>query len=476
MMDGIVRGVGFILLCSLASVFGRAHYALAEDFKLPVPKVETLANGMQVAWFTSDRLPIVDIALLVKSGYRDDPKNKSGTAQLVSSVLDRGNGGLSHQQVVGEIEKLGASHYASSDDDSFSVGIHGLWTDADQLLGMLANIVLKPEFPEKEVLREKDRLLDRWSHVKDYSSALASLVFSRSIHSGTSYGRGGFWKTGEFSRIQREDLVKFHKHHFVPKNSILMVVGRVDQVKFREKIIKTFGFWTGEAPPKKYQNYSNSDLLPGKGKLGVVVHRPGLNQAQVQIGFQAPLVQDPDHYALVVGNALLGEYFQSRLNALIRDKLGLTYGISSSFSYSVDTASLVIGSSTRNETVGMLVEKTFEVLKTLQKGPIPDEEVKQAKDYLIGGFPLSMSTLGAVASRWLAGRVFQLGPEYLNEYIPRVKAITAEQVLKAMRKHIHLKQPVVVIAGEKKAILKSLAQVKQFKNKFKVIDGAQLIR
>jgi predicted Zn-dependent peptidase len=204
------------------------------------------------------------------------------------------------------------------------------------------------------------------------------------------------------------------------------------------------------------------------------VERPSLTQAQVRIGFKAPLIQAPEHYALVVANALLGEYFNSRLNSLIRDKLALTYSIQSSFSYAKDFASFTISSATRNESVGQLIHKTMEVLSELKKGPIPKEEVQMAKDYLKGGFPLGTSTLGAVAARWLGGYLFDLGPEYLNEYVPKVSAIGSEDVLKAIAKDFPLEQATIVVAGDAAEIKKSLEGVK-INRRLKVIQPKQLL-
>jgi zinc protease len=174
------------------------------------------------------------------------------------------------------------------------------------------------------------------------------------------------------------------------------------------------------------------------------------------MGFVAPGLKAPERHALAVANALLGEYFNSRLNLLIRDQLGLTYGIGSSIGYNRDFAAFTIGAATRNETVGPLIQRTIGVLKELKTQPIPEEEVKTAKEYLIGGFPLGVSTLGAVASRWLAGYTFDLGPEYLNEFVPKIRAITAGQVHEAVAKDLRLDELVITVAGDARAIETSL--------------------
>jgi zinc protease len=400
---------------------------------------------------------------MFKSGNRDDLSGKSGTAELLSAALDRGCAGMNAQALARAVEMLGASRYASADEDTFSVGMHGLAPDASVLLELMAKIALRPDFPEIEVKREHDRMVDRWNHVADYGESLVSLVYRRALTAGTSYSRGGFSSTREFEAVGRQDLVDFHRKHFTPKNAVLMVVGRVDKAAFRKQVIELFGspeVWKGEAPTRVWGKFVDRRLPSRKKGSVLLVDRPNLTQAEVRIGFTAPLIRSPNHYALSVANALLGEYFNSRLNSLIRDKLGLTYGIGSSIAYSRDFAGFTIASATRNETVGGLIRRTLDVLKDLKKGPLPTEEVVTAKDYLIGGFPLSVSTLGAVASRWLSGYVYDLGPDYLNEFVPKVRAVTTEQVLAAVVKDFKLDDLVIAVAGDAKAISKSLQDAK----------------
>jgi len=440
--------------------------------KLPVPEIEALPNGLKLAWFINDNLPVIDLALLIQSGYRDDPSGKSGTSELLSSCLDRGAAGMSAQQIAHSVEMLGASRYASTEDDTSSVGMHGLAPDGNLLLDLLSKLVIHPDFPEAEVSREHARLIDRWNHIDDYGETLAALAYHRAIAANTSYGRGSFLSVDEFKKVTRKDVMDFHKKHFVPSNSILMIVGRVNKPEFRQRILESFGKWSGAAPERIWKNYTDKRTASIKKNQIIIVNRSGLTQAQVRLGFRAPLLQAPEHYSLVVANALLGEYFNSRLNSLIRDKLALTYSIGSSFSYSKDLGVFTITSATRNETVGQLIHKTMDVLQDLKRGPIGPDEVQMAKDYLEGGFPLSTSTLGAVASRWLAGYVFGLGPEYLNEFILKIHQVKAEEVFAAVVKDFNLDHLFIVIAGDAKEISKSLKKTNY--SQFKLVSVKQL--
>jgi zinc protease len=431
-----------------------------KNFKLPTPALETLPNGLQVAWFLNDTIPVVDLALVVSSGERDDPKGKSGTADLAAAVLSRGAAGIGEKEFSHSIEMLGASWYSTTDDDSSSVGMHGLSTDAPALLDLLAKATLHPDFPPAQIERERVRMIDRWEHMPDYGANLVGLAMHSLVARGTIYGRGGFVSVKEFKRVGRADIVAFHDRNFTPKNAILMVVGRINKAEFRAQIQNLFGSWMGSVPRRAWVKYSDPRVSARPGAPGevVVIDRPELTQAEVRIGFPGPLFGDPRRYPLAVANALIGEYFESRLNSLIRDQLGLTYSIQSAFTYAEHYGTFGITSATRNEAVGQLIAKTVDVLKDVRAGHVSEVEVSTAKDYLIGGFPLGTSTLSAVASRWVGGWLFGLGPDYLNEFVPKIDAVTAEDVRKAVHETFHLEKMQIAVAGDAKVIEKSLKE------------------
>jgi zinc protease len=112
---------------------------------------------------------------------------------------------------------------------------------------------------------------------------------------------------------------------------------------------------------------------------------------------------------------------------------------------------------TRNELVAELMNKTLELLKKFKAGPISPEEVKMAKEYLSGSFPLSTSTLESISIRWLAGYLYGLGPTYLNEYVPKLQSVSREQVEAAVKRGFDLDHLSIVIAGNAKEIQKAFS-------------------
>lgn len=458
----IINIVAFLFCVSAA--MAKAH------FNMPSPKVETLANGLQIAWFLDEKLPLLDLAVLVKSGNRDDPKGQSGVSEVVSDLLERGVQGQTPVQFAQRVESLGAEVFTASDDDSISFGVHGLSSDAAALLEIVSAMALKPNFDEKEFNRVKALTHDRWSHLADTAESLAGFVFARALTAQTSYGRGSLWSLHELNALKLSHVKNFYKKHFTPQNSILMVVGRVDQKQFKEKIIQYFDAWKGDAPGHQYQLYQNIEFRGEPGEL-LLIDRSDLPQAQIRLGFRVPSVLSTDRHALAVTNALLGEYFNSRLNLKIRDQLGMSYGVQSSLTYAQQIAYLTISTATQSQNVGRVLKEIQSVLEDLKtKGPT-EAEVNTAKSYLEGSFPLSMSTLSAVATRWLSGVIFGLGPDFLNEFLPKVASVKTEDATRAFQSAYQTENTIVVVAGDLKSIQDSL-QLAGYKKTKRIADAA----
>jgi zinc protease len=455
----------FTLILALTFTAGVSAALASPDltnFRLPLPDIEKLPNGLTVAWFVDDKLPVVDLALLVQSGTRNDPRGKSGTVEMTTRMLERGANGKTASEMAHRVESLGASAFASSDEEGITIGMHGLSQDAPALLEMLGWMTRFPNLQPAEFDREKILLGESWKHLTDSADSVSGYVFGKAIVNGTVYERGALSSLKELPKVSLADIRNFHKANFVPSNSVLMVVGRVDHRAFREQILSLFGSWKGSVPKKANLSVRNPKYNTKRDEI-VIVDMPGLPQAQIRLGFKTPGIHSPKRHALAVANALLGEYFNSRLNLIVRDRLGLAYGIQSSLTYFKEAAFFSIGSATATANTGRLLEETIHQLRLLKAADVLAEEVETSKDYLIGGYPLSVSTLGAVASRWLNGYTFQLGPDYMNEFMPKIAAVTRESVVQAVDEAFQLDQLVVVVAGDAKVIEKSLKE-KGFKH------------
>ena len=440
-MSLVLKLVGFVL-------FFQLHTALA--LNLPMPEVEELPNGLKVVWFVKDSLPLIDLSVFVKAGYRDDSEGKSGTLELLSALFERGpakkESGPSSLPMSKTGESFGAIRTVIPDDDSVSIGYHGLAQDAYELLELLGQEVLQSHFSIQQVKQAHSYISDRRSQVLSSSEGLAQIAWQRSVFASTNYARGGFASMKEFSHVGREDIIQFYNKFFTPKNSFLLVAGRVDRPSFKKKILSIFGQWQGSEPQHFMKIYRDARLHRKREKI-LLVDRRGENQVQIRLGMRAPVIRSSNQTSLLVGNAILGEHF---------NRLGLAYSVQSILGFKKDDTDWMISSLAPSEGVGSLISGILEVLKTIKKGAFTEEEVEGAKVYLQGGFPLTVSSLNLVASRWLSMTLFGLKEDYLSGYIDRMGQVNSKQVQEVLFKTIDLDRIVVVLVGDAMKITPSL--------------------
>lgn len=446
------------LILFLVLIQGQALQAAnVETLKLPEPKVSRLSNGLTVVWFERESIPVADLIFVSKAGYRNDPKGKAGVVELLSNMMQKGAGEYSDLELSKEIEKLGASRMVSADDDSFTVGMHGLASDSPRLLELLYKQVTSPLLQEADFFNAHDKILDRLNHIGDSADLLASLLFHRVTANGTDYFRAGFSSKTEFNTVQLSDVLTQYKRVFNPTHSILILVGRVKQEQMMPAVNKTFGTWSSGGVSLSAYSITDKKFLTRSNKV-LFLGRKDLTQAEFRIGFRFSKLEPKERFVAAVFNALMGEYFNSRLNSILRDKLGLTYSVSSSLSFNHSYTRWQMSAATRNEKSGEFLKQAINIMKTTAIDGVTAAEVEQAKAYLLGSYPIGMSTLPAVASRWLVGQIYEMDPSYFNGYPQGVAAVSKEDVNRWIKKYFKIEIMTKVVSGDEQAVQKSLYQ------------------
>jgi zinc protease len=456
----------FVCVSSLSVLSSQCAYS--KPVTLPEPQISVLSNGMKIAWLLDENVPVIDLSITVQAGYKDDPEGKSGTAEIVAALLDHGSKGMSAHQLADAIESVAGIRFSSVSGDVISVGVHGLTADVGSLLEVLGKMVVTPEFPLDELQKERATLIERWSHVEDYPEALVNLAYRRMVFAQTVYGRGNILSTAELKKIQRNDVLNYYQKHFIPANSILTVVGQGDRTAIEEKIRLVFGDWRGPSqtplhtPPVAMKKYSckiaqqKSAAGNTQKQLVLVIERPHLAQAQIRLGSATISPHEKTYEASRVANVILGEMFNSRLNNVIRDELGLTYSIHSSLSYYKKFSEFSISTASQSGSVGALMSRLIQLLTEFSHGDISPSELEAAKVYLKGSLSVAHLSSNSVMSRWMSGIILGMGPNYTNDFMNQFENSSLSEVSAAARHLFDLGHLTIVVAGDSAPMIQSL--------------------
>jgi zinc protease len=295
--------------------------------KFTTPKETRLENGLRVIVAERPGLPLLAAQVVVRNGAEVDPEGLAGTASMTGELLTKGTETMSAPQIARAIESLGGEIDSGSSWDVSSAGLTVMSTKADEALKILADVVRHPAFNQKEIDRLRSQRLDALRVALQQPGSLSRYVAGRVVFGAGAYGHAAGGTPETLPAIKRDDIVRFYRAFYSPRNAAFILTGDVTLEQGRAFAEKFLGDWKNDdASPNEPQNAVGQNWQPEN----VVVDMPEAGQAAVLRAKPAIKRSDPDYYSASVANAALGTGFVSRLNREIRIKRGLSYGAGSS--------------------------------------------------------------------------------------------------------------------------------------------------
>ncbi len=458
-------GIGTLAQKNMNEDFRKtAPAALApKKFEIAKPFETVLPNGLKVIVFEDKRLPLVSYRLGFKTGSIYDPKDSVGLTSAVTSLLNEGTTTRPSKQLAEEIERLGASVGASASEDNIIVSASALSMYGSDVLKLMADVVLNPVFPESELALYKKNTLENLKYQRSQPSFLADEQISKAIYGTHPYGIVSPTAV-DIEKITREKLAAQHSKMFTPNNATLIVVGDVNRKDLLKEIEAGFGNWkkgnfdamTFPAPPIR----TVTTLT--------VVDRPGSLQSNIVLANLAIDRSNPDYFPVLVMNQVLGAGASSRLFMNLREAKGYTYGAYSRFDTKRLAGNFETNAEVRTPVTGDSLKEFFYEINRIRSEKATEKELKDAKSFLTGVFPLRAETQEGLTNLLVSQQLYDLPADYLQTYRDKVNAVTLEDVERVAKKYIAPDKIAIVIVGDAEEILK---QVKPYSPKIEVFDA-----
>jgi zinc protease len=413
----------------------------------------TLANGARVLFVENHSIPMLDISVEFDAGTRRDPQGKAGTAALVNGMLARGlNEGVAAQsepamtesQISDAFADTAAQRSGVAGSDRAGVGLRTLSSpeQRDIVVTLLARILAQPSFPENFLVRDKARIIASLREDLTRPEAIADHAFWRMMYGQHPYAKEESPVSVE--AITRDDLLAFHRSHYVANRAVIAMIGDITRSTADAVALQLSArLPQGAALP----------ALPAvplaQGHEERIAHPA--SQAHILIGMSAMARSDPDYFPLIVGNYILGGGgFVSRLTNEVREKRGLSYSVYSYFNPMAQPGPFQIGLQTRKEQADEALKVVSDTLAAyLHDGPAKDE-LKAAKDNLIGGFPLRIDNNRKILDNIASIGYYQLPLDYLDTWRANVEKVTASDIKAAFNRKIVVDKLVTVVVGNDK--------------------------
>lgn len=420
----------------------------APSLTLPAIQKRTLSNGLPVWIVELHKVPVVNVSLVVRAGSGADPRGKFGLANLTAEMLDEGAGNRDALQIADAVDYLGASLSSSSSSDSALVELHVPVARLGDALPIMADVALRPTFPDDELKRVREELLTSILQAADNPAALVQFAFPRLVFGPQHrYGTVSIGTAASIKAFTTADLRQFHTTRYVPSNATLIMTGDVTPSAVVAQLETAFGSWKG-ATAVAPQVPAAPQLTARKVYL---VDKPGAPQSQIRIGWVGVPRSTPDYFALRVLNTVLGGAFTSRLNQNLREQHGYAYGASSSFDMRGSAGPFYAAAGVQTDKTAEALTEFFKELDAIRK-PIPPDELEKAKSYVALLLPRSFETTQSLAGSLAQMFIYNLPADYFATFTDHIRAVTSADAQRAAERYIQPDKFAVVVVGDLKTI------------------------
>ena len=418
--------------------------------RVPAWTKSTLANGAEFIVSQKRGLPLVSVTINFLGGalQHEDPA-KVGVASFAAQMMNEGTTTRTGDQLADAQQLLGTNIFISVGSEGGSIGFTALADRLEPALELMADKMLNSTFPAPALERLRQQRLVQLTQAKDQPNAISSNVFAKVVY-GDEHPYGRVMTEEATKAITRDDVVSFHREYFKPGRAIVTVVGDVDPARARAAFEKAFAAWAagGERPTFAYP----PPPAP-KATTIYLVDKPKSAQSVFAIGAPGPARDTPDYYALSVMNTIVGGLFQSRLNHLIREVKGYSYGVGSSFAFGKGPGAFRAGGAiVTAKTDSALIDFMNELRGAQGSKPFTEDEIRQGKDALVQSLPARFASVnatnGAIASLYTQG----LPETFYQEFAARVNAVTADDLVRVAKKYVDLDRLAITVVGDRAAI------------------------
>lgn len=406
---------------------------------------QQLGNGIVVLAYENFASQSVVVEGLVPAGAVQETAATAGLAGFTAHTLMRGTPSHTFEAIYEALESVGAELSFSSDRHTTGFSAHGLVEDLDLMLGLAADALCRPTFPEEQVARVKKQLLTGLQMRANDTGRMANVAFYELVYAGHPYGRASSGYPETIAPLTRQDLLDFYHRHYGPQGVIVTVVGAIKAEEAAARVEAAFGSWHH---PQQVRATAVPDMPRPPAMQQIHLSMPDKQQVDIRLGLPGPFRAAPDYLEFSLMNTILGVFgMMGRIGKNVREKQGLAYYAYSHFQGDIGPSPWVAVAGVAPEAVAKTIGSIQDEIACIQNERVTAEELADSQAYRTGSMPMALETNDGLADVITDMEFYGLGLDYLVEYPPRIRAITPAQIQAAAQKYLSVEQIGVAAAG-----------------------------
>lgn len=389
----------------------------------------TLQNGIRVIHGRTNS-PVAYSSVMVNAGTRDETENEHGLAHFIEHVLFKGTKRRKAYHINSRLEDVGGELNAYTTKEETVIHSTFLKEDYHRAIELMYDILFRSNFPDKELVKEKDVVLDEINSYKDAPSELIFDDFEELLYPNHPFGRNILGAKKHIKRFSRSDIFTFMDRCYNTDQMVFCSIGNIPFTRVVKLAERYFGSVSA--------NLRKVSRLPIEPSLPIIKEvRKRTYQQHCIIGCRAYDLHDPKRVAMYLLNNVLGGPGQnSRLNLALRERTGYAYNVESSYTPYSDTGvfSIYFGSDKSN--FDKSLEMLHNELKVLRNKRLGVQQLAKAKRQLIGQLAISAENSESLMLSVARSYLFYNSVESFKEVNAKIESISADDLLRIANENL----------------------------------------
>ncbi len=399
-----------------------------------------LPNGLTILTEEMQHIRSVSIGIWIKSGSRDEDLPWNGISHFVEHMVFKGTKHRSAEDIARQVDSIGGNMDAFTAKECVCFNMKVLDEHLPIAMDVLGDLTLNPVFDSNDITRERGVILEEIKMDEDSPDYLVHEIFAQNFWKDHPLGKPILGTKDTVKKFERERVVDFYSQRFFPGNLIVCAAGNLKHAEFVELAAKHFGHM------KPGENGFHG-TAPETASRIILRNKKSLEQVQICVGVPSHPIAHEKRHASYILNTLLGGGMSSRLFQNIRERQGLAYAIYSDLNPYRDTGCLSVYAGTSRQSAAKVVQLIVSEFHKLKVEPVPEEELRRAKDQLKGSLMLSLESSTARMSN-LARQAMYFDRFYgMDQLIERIEAVTSEDLKQLAEEFFRTEAIAVTVLG-----------------------------
>lgn len=415
---------------------------------IPVVQSAVLPNGLTLQVARNAEVPIVEARLILDGGARSEGV-APGLATFTATMLTEGAGTRDALQLSEAMDFIGARIGAGAGWENSSLSLSVPKRSVDEAFALFADVLFRPTFKAADVRRQRDLRLASLQRAKDSPGAVAQRVFYRNVFPANHPYHVDLGGDSASTALLDSAMVRnYWKRAADPRHATLILTGDVTLAEAKAWATKYLGTWKAPANPLTKAAARTITNPSSVATRVILVDKPDAAQSVIMIGGPGMSRDNPDYPAALTMNTILGGSFSSRLNDILREQLGYTYGASSGYSFAPVVGPFVARSDVRTNVTDSSLAVFFREIRKIGSEAVPDVELNRARNYIVLGSLSSYETAGQIANALTTAHLFGRTLAATPPELARVQRVSAAEILAAGKRYIDPDHVTVVVVGD----------------------------